>query len=298
MSRERSAYSVAQRLRQVAWKHSTPELSHDAKGSGSWRSIPCDFVLPIGHAEQTLWSPIRADVIAYFDDIGIAWHDGETTDYGRRGHAGPSPHLLDSQVCALNFWWGLSRSSDALTALLRTIFPEAREAIGPTRDGQLLEVEWIGTRNYLGERGQRRRGQYATSADLLVAFVDDNNLRHGVLIESKYTESYEDAVPNRVSGKGTDRAAIYSPAYERARNRFRRDSSVSLAEMLIEPFDQHLRQQLLSSRPHHRQRSRCRAATTMARTFRREQAHTCRRRSAWARMFRQCPASTPRTWRR
>jgi hypothetical protein len=233
-------------LRQVAWKRSTPELPDDAKAAGSWRGIPCDFVLPIEHADQTLWSPIRPTVIAYFDEKGIAWHDGETTDYGPRAHAGPSPHLLDSQVCALNFWWGLSRSSDALTALLRTIFPEAREAVSPTSDRQLLDVEWIGTRNYLGERGQRRRGQYATSADLLVAFVDDNNLRHGVLIESKYTESYEHAVPNRVSRKGTDRAAIYLPAYERARDRFRRDGSVSLAELLIEPFDQHLRQQLLA----------------------------------------------------
>jgi hypothetical protein len=64
------------------------------------------------------------------------------------------------------------------------------EAVSLERTGPLVEPEWIGKRNYMGERGIRRRGQYTTSADVLIAYDDSDGHRHGLLVESKYTETY------------------------------------------------------------------------------------------------------------
>lgn len=101
----------------------------------------------------------------------------------------------------------------------------------------------MGLDNYLNESDSpsrpRRRGQYTTSADLLIAYEDQEGLRHGLLLESKYGEHYETAK------WVTDRASRYSAAFNMKDSPI--DSScVSLESLLIEPFYQHLRQQLLA----------------------------------------------------
>lgn len=108
---------------------------------------------------------------------------------------------------------------------------------------------WSGTgeRNYLGELGTRRRGQYATSADIFLAYRDADGDRHGVLVESKYTEVYQPDRWKRWSSKGTDRAAIYRPHFSRSDSPFLVESGVELQDLMIEPFDQMLRQQLLAA---------------------------------------------------
>lgn len=211
-------------------------------GSFDDRSYP--WLLAAEHAAQTLWSPIRAPLLEHFKDRDIAWHDEEEKLYGARP-AGPSPNLMDSQVACLNFWWGLAAvSPDALLAVTRTFAPGAIRMVAPAMNGVLVEPEWMGATNHLGERGKRRRGKYATSADALVAWVDAAGERHGALIESKYTESY--AVENaRYSRWGTDRLPIYAPAAAAPWSPFTRE--VALEDLMYEPFDQHLRQQLLAA---------------------------------------------------
>jgi hypothetical protein len=241
----RTEFSRAERERQSAWRRTSTDCAA-AGGPGSWRRVPCDFILPVEHAELNLWAPIRDEVRAYFRANDVAWHDGDNEDYGRRAAPGPSPHLLDSQVCAVNFWWGLARWPAVLAAVLRSVFADVEDVVAVSPGEPLVVPEWIGRRNYLGERGSRRRGAYATSADFLVVYVDAAGGRHGLLLESKYTESYEPERWRRTSERGTDRAAIYRAELERPDGPLRDDLGVGIEDLLIEPFDQHLRQQLLA----------------------------------------------------
>jgi hypothetical protein len=241
----RTAYSLGQRERQSHWKRVSAECEL-ARAHGVWKGIPCKFILPVEHATLNLWVPIRDDVLAYFRSRGVAWHDEESRDYGPRASPGPSPHLLDSQVCAINFWWGLARSASALAAVLRTVFADLEEVVAVQTGEPPMPPEWIGLRNYLGESGWMRRGAHATSADFLVVFVDADGARHGVLIESKYSESYEPDAWKRVSPRGTNRADIYRGEFELPDGPFRSDVDIVIEDLLIEPFDQHLRQQLLA----------------------------------------------------
>ena len=188
-----TAYSDEQRLRQAHFKQSWPDLPNAARDEGVYRRKSYPFVLPRAFAPHNLWDPIRRPVLAHFHAQDIAWHDGRN---GRSlEESAPSPHLLDSQVCAINFWWGLSCTSAGLTTALTSVLGNVAEVVSPEADGQLVEPEWIGKCNYMGEIGTRKRGQYATSADLLIAYKDSDGQRHRVLIESEYTETYEPGVP-------------------------------------------------------------------------------------------------------
>ncbi len=204
------------------------------------------YLLPAPCASENLWQPIRDEVLAFFREHEIAWHEEDQTKYGPRERGGPSPNLLDSQVCALNFWWGLGQTPRALDVVLKSIFEDVRAVVSPDGAGALVLPEWIGATNHLGERSGRQRGRYATSADLLLAYEDHRGDRHGVLLESKYTEHYPAGDWRRLSASGTDRAAIYRPAFNLNDSPFRPEAC-ELTDLLIEPFDQHLRQQLLAA---------------------------------------------------
>jgi hypothetical protein len=144
-----TTYTKAERRRQALWKRSWAELPAAARAPGSWKNTPCGFILLVAHAPLNLWPPIRDEIVAYFLAHDVAWHDGETDDYGVRNESGPSPHLLDSQVCALNFWWGLGRSPAALAEALRSIFVDLDVVVALKAREPLVAPEWIGLRNYL-----------------------------------------------------------------------------------------------------------------------------------------------------
>jgi hypothetical protein len=110
-------YARSQRRRQSRWKQSTDQLPEGAKQPGAWKNIPCEFILPVEYAEHNIWSPIREEVIEYFRAHRVSWHDEDKDVYGPRETKAPSPHLLDSQICAINFWWGLAKNPGVLTAL-------------------------------------------------------------------------------------------------------------------------------------------------------------------------------------
>ncbi len=248
-----TAYKTAERRAQGRWKlevASCEEMPLDARQKGTWRGIEQDYFLPASSANCNLWLAIRDELLSFFETYDIAWHEEDTKDYGTRTSRGPSPNLLDSQVCALNFWWGLARSPAALAATLRTIVPELVGVEPPGPSGALAEPEWIGRSgtNYLGEKGRhRRRGKFATSADLLFVYRDRSGQRHGILLESKYTEDYRDAAFQPRSPFGTSRIQIYEPAFASPWSPFRREGALTVPDLLIEPFDQHLRQQLLAA---------------------------------------------------
>jgi len=238
-------YTSAERERQATWRETSPTLPAEATAAGRFRGRLHPWLLPVDLAEHNLLPAIRAEVLMHFARQNIAWHDGDTADYGARAEPGPSPNLMDSQVACLNFWWGLATASPAaLLEVVRVFAPDAARVVSPLPDGPLVEPEWIGLANHLGERGTRRRGQYATSADLLLAWEDRSGERHGALLESKYSEAYV-ARDARFSSRGTDRAAIYAGAA--AQPWAPLSDPAGLAELMYEPFDQHLRQQLLAA---------------------------------------------------
>jgi hypothetical protein len=150
-------------------------------------------------------------------------------------------------VACLNFWCGLALAPSALTHVLRDAFPDILSLEPPTPRPELLAPEWMGARNYLGEQDspghRRRRGQYATSADLFLVYRDTRGARHGILLESKYTESYRDAR----SCADLRRLGIYRPHIEATTSPIHLPVGLELEELFVEPFYQLLRQQLLAA---------------------------------------------------
>jgi hypothetical protein len=145
----------------------------------------------------------------------------------------------------MNFWWGLARAPAALAVVLRAVFPGLKRLLAPERQSQLIAPEWIGEMNYLGEYtavGEtRQRGRFTTSADALLVFECQNGLRHAVLLESKYTESYTEESGHR------GRAATYQAAFASTDGPFRVASGITIDAFRIEPFYQLMRQQLLAT---------------------------------------------------
>jgi hypothetical protein len=203
--------------------------------------------LPRECAAENLFEDIRAPAPAYFARHEIKWHDGQD--------AKPSNHLCDSQVCCVNFLFPFVGKPDALVELLRPLFPSIREVL-PMDRGQLVSFEWIGCRNYLGEKsrsGIRTRGANFTSADAAVMFDRQDGLRQIVLIEWKYTESYGDTWLG-VAPSGTDRRQIYAWLYDCAGCRacacdgcpLEKSLLPQFGDLFYEPFYQFMRQQFLA----------------------------------------------------
>lgn len=227
-----TAFVRRQRARQAAWRGDRPVGRWETDG----RELPLRWALRADLAAETLYPPVRTELLEVFRDRDIAWHEERTKTYGERP-AGPSPNLMDSQTFCLNFWEGLA-GEGGLLAAVRGLVPAVTLE---TPVDRLLEPEWIGLRNHLGERSRkRRRGQYATSADILFSWRDERG-RHGLLLESKWSELY-DGVPMRHTPWGTDRAAIYRPAVERFEV-----LTVPFEPLMVDPFDQLLRLQLLAA---------------------------------------------------
>lgn len=242
MSSERTPFQLAQRRRQARWRGDRPP--------GQWRLddgrvLDLAWALPVDRAVESLYPPVAGQLLERFHRDGIDWHDQEQDRYGPRSVPGPSPNLMDSQSFCLSFWVGLAHDAgpDGLLAALQVLLPQACAVEPPLHD--LVEPEWIGLDNPLGERGRaRRRGRYATSADLLLAWRDAPGRRHGLLIESKWSESY-DGLDLRYSSRGTDRAAIYAPAWTTPWSPIR--PQVPPEQLMVDPFDQLLRLQLLAA---------------------------------------------------
>lgn len=229
----------AEKLRQAAFKASSPYFSDAARGDGIYKGKPRPFCLPRECAEGNLFHEIRTPALTYFARQGIKWHDGRDGE--------PSNHLCDSQVCCVNFLFPFADKPNALVELLRPVFPAMRRVL-PMDRGQLVSFEWIGQKNYLGEKCRtckRTRGANFTSADAAVMFKRQDGLRQIVLIEWKYTESYGHTWL-RFARSGTDRRQIYAWLYEREGCPLDKPLLPCFCDLFYEPFYQLMRQQFLA----------------------------------------------------
>ena len=100
-------YRDIERERQAGFKQAW-RLPAGARENGRYGKKLYTFVLPAEYARENLWDPIRDAALEHFHAHKIKWHDGRNK--GPAEQRSPSQHLLDSQVCAVNFWWGLGRS--------------------------------------------------------------------------------------------------------------------------------------------------------------------------------------------
>jgi hypothetical protein len=243
-----------ERSRQATFKVDSPYFSNAARTDGVYKSKPRPFCLPLDCAEENLFSEIRKIAPAYFAFQGIKWHDGQD---GK-----PSNHLCDSQVCCVNFLFPFADKPDALARMLRPIFPTIREML-PIENEQYVAFEWIGLKNYLGEKisrnGKRTRGANFTSADAAVMFEHRDGKRHMILIEWKYTESYSSA-SLKIAESGTDRTKIYQPLFNRDDCPINKVLLHNFDALFYEPFYQLMRQQFLA---HEMQRARELGADTV-----------------------------------
>jgi len=230
----------AEKLRQAAFRTSSPYFTDAARVDGFYKGRPRPFCVPRECAEENLFQGIRAPAPAYFERHQIKWHDGQD---GK-----PSNHLCDSQVCCVNFLFPFADKPDALVELLRSVFPTIREVL-PMDPGQFVSFEWIGEKNYLREKcrtSKRTRGANFTSADAAVMFGRHDGRRQIVLIEWKYTESYGETWLRFARGSGTDRRQIYAWLYECEDCVLDKSLLPCFCDLFYEPFYQLMRQQFLA----------------------------------------------------
>ena len=149
-----------EKLNQIAFKETSDYFTEAARPEGLYRGKPRPFCLPVDCAGENLFSEIRAASIEYFKRKKIVWHDGQATM--------PSNHLCSSQVQCVNFLYPFADKPEALCTLLRPIFPDIKSIEPMEEEGQHVSFEWIGLRNYLGEKiprsGRRTRGANFTSS--------------------------------------------------------------------------------------------------------------------------------------
>ena len=226
--RPKTAWYTTNRRAQERWKRTTTTLPEAARAPGhAWvnggigRELvgPFPVCLPLEYADRNLLSAVREEALERFRRHDIAWHaGGEAPD----GSPWPSGHLLDSQVQCVNTFLSLANGQDRGLAFARSVEPDAT-ALVEVEDGSTVAFEWIGQQDHLGERrgfiGQR--GRYTTSVDALLVATRADGGRTGILVEWKFTESYDRPVPFRGPGS-KDRREVYRARYESPRGPFLR----------------------------------------------------------------------------
>jgi hypothetical protein len=230
----------AEKNRLEEFKSNSGFFTQNAKKAGVYKNKERFFCIPLENSEENLFIEIRNKALNYFSENGIKWHDGQ----GRK----PSNHLCDSQVCCVNFLFPFHDKPELLKKVLIPVFPNIRKML-PVEKGYYLSFEWIGQENYLKEKvrlnAQRTRGAHFTSADAVVTFEREDNLKQVVLIEWKYTESYG-GFNLKYSKNGTDRTLIYRHLFEQPDCPVQKEKLPEYDSLFFEPFYQFMRQQFLA----------------------------------------------------
>lgn len=223
-----------------AWKRTTPTLPGSAREPGPYQTRrgligPLPVCLPRDYAEFNLLPDVRSAALDLFSSEAITWHDGVA--------AGPSNHLLDSQVQCVNALApGISDSTFVRTAFSALLPIDEVLSIEP---GRYLTFEYIGADDYLKERSglTRTRGSMTTSADAAIRYRTPTGEIEVALLEWKFTEDYrghELSTP-----RGVPRTERYRRLWEYESCPLRRDL-LPYSDLFVEPFYQLFRQQLLA----------------------------------------------------
>jgi hypothetical protein len=223
----------------IAWKASTPMLSEAARAPGQYRrrGRPIPICLPTEHAAENLLPEVRTDALQIFADIDARWHDGIG--------AGPSNHLLDSQVQCVNALAPMASRPSLIVAAFGDVLQI--EEVLPIEGDRYLTFEYVGIANVLNEAADdvvRTRGAHFTSADAAIRYRAPTGEVELALIEWKYTEDYR--ASKYESHKQTTRDLRYQPLWKALDCPVRHDV-IPYEDLFVEPFYQLFRQQLLAA---------------------------------------------------
>jgi PTH1 family peptidyl-tRNA hydrolase len=174
-------------------------------------------------------------------------HDGVVTFLQERriagwGHRGPTRSVVASQVACINHLEPARRDRALAVALARTLVPGAVDIV-PVEDG-FLTYRWVGSENYLGERGwtSEGRGRGATALDALMVAVMADATRVLVGIEWTTSDVYPTGLSVATSRKGTSRLELYRAALDDPGGPILHGDH---ARLFYEPFYRLMRQTLL-----------------------------------------------------
>ena len=172
----------------------------DLKTGGIYKGKTREFVLEDG--KKNLHKFFRDDAIRYFHEKEISWWDGGKDNL-------PTGHLLSSQVACVNHLFPMRTSKKLADAFLKSLDMDFEEAISIKfeEDDLFLAFEKTAKDNLGGERG-RKRGANSTSIDAFMIGKKCDGQKVLILIEWKYTESYQPTFM-RLSSKKTDRLERY-----------------------------------------------------------------------------------------
>jgi len=230
----------------IAWKHSSSKLPADAllaapyAGRGEY-----DFCLPLHAAELNLIESARSIAVARFAACAIPWHRGVD--------GGPTNLLLSSQIQCANALAPFVGDPTALKTIfgdtldIAEVLPFGARTSSSFDASDHVVFEWIGLKDYLGERhgGTGTRGANNTSADAAIRYRTTSGRTEIALIEWKYTEQY---LGHELSGGAASnevRKHRYRDLWEDPRSPVRTDV-VPYGDLFVEPLYQLLRLQLLA----------------------------------------------------
>jgi hypothetical protein len=222
------------------WKAKTATLPGEARrparyhGGGS--AAEYDFCLPAEHAVANLLPEVRDAVLTLFTAEQIRWHRGVGN--------GPGNHLLSSQVQCVNALGGMLFDPARLQRAFGQLLDIA--AVLPIEDDRFVTFEYVDETDVLreGRGGRRLRGAQSTSVDAAFRYRTSDGRVELALVEWKYTEEYRRGRPFDPVSDATRRqryqhlwAAVDGPL---------RTDVVPFDDLLVEPFYQLMRQQLLA----------------------------------------------------
>jgi hypothetical protein len=227
----------------LAWKQATPLLPDAAREPAPYfddeqqPGRPSKLCVPVEFAECNLLPDAREIALDSFRRDDIRWH--------AQTPAGPSNHLLDSQVQCVNALAPLANKPDAIRHAFGTSL-DIQEVV-PFEPGNpdFLVFEWIGLIDYLDEgHGKKRtRGSRTTSVDAAFRFQTPSGSIEIALCEWKYTERYKG---DPLGGPSLDtRLNRYRPWWDDPESPVRTDV-IPYEDLFVEPFYQLFRQQLLA----------------------------------------------------
>ena len=239
----RTEYRHGQRETATRWKTSTDTLPQPARrvapyvakdGTAGVQEYP--FCLPVEFADHNLLPEVRGEALALFRELAISWHAGV--------RAGPSNHLLSSQVQCVNALGQMAHDPDRLGRAFAQVL-DIGEVL-QVEAGRYLTFEYIGPTDFFGEcrNGERVRGARCTSVDAAFLHRTSAGVTELVLVEWKYTEDY--GQPRRPDPrKDAVRRRRYFAAWQAPGGPIRSDV-LPFEDILDEPFYQLVRQQLLA----------------------------------------------------
>ncbi|MFC1937912.1 hypothetical protein ACFLWY_05095 [Chloroflexota bacterium] len=150
--------------KQNAYKRDVLKL----EACGKWRGKCYHHILPEEKWQYNLFEGSREQVINYFAENHIAWH--------QQKH-----NLLSSQVLCINLFFPLRRYLDVLKPLLSAHFDDVKRILD-------IDFEYTGPcqKDYFHEGGVR--GQNRTSSDVAIIWENKDYNKNVLLLEFKFAE--------------------------------------------------------------------------------------------------------------